>query len=82
MFAAELVPVIQIGQLDGQDRGLNAVQAGIRPDHGMAVFRGTTMIPKQAQFACLLGIVCGHSACISIGTQVFARIETEACKPA
>src|ERR1700682_6524115 len=70
-----------MAQLDGKYRCLDAVQAGIRPTDRILILRRTSMIAKQTQFARLVGIVRGHSARISVRSQVFARIETEAGQP-
>src|SRR5467141_249608 len=47
----------------------------------MLILRRTSMIAKQTQFARFVEIVRGHRACISVRSQVFARIETEAGEP-
>src|SRR6266853_2537989 len=81
MFAAEAVPLIKLAQLDGEYRCLDAIQAGIHANDRMLILRRTSMIAKQTQFARFVEIVRGHSACISVRSQVFARIETEAGDP-
>src|SRR3981189_838236 len=81
MFAAEAVPLIKLAQLDGEYCCLDAIQAGIRANDRMFILRRTSMIAKQTQFARFVEIVRGHSACISVRSQVFARIETEAGEP-
>src|SRR6266853_6927100 len=81
MFAAEAVPLIKLTQLDGEYGCLDAIQAGIRSNDRMLILRRTSMIAKQPQFARFVEIVRGHSACISVRSQVFARIETEAGEP-
>ena len=81
MFAAEAVPLIKLAQLDGEYRCLDAIQARIRANDRMLILRRTSMIAKQTQFARFVEIVRGHSACISVCSQVFARIETEAGEP-
>src|SRR6267378_7924364 len=81
MFAAEAVPLIKLAQLDGEYRCLDAIQARIRANDRMLILRRTSMIAKQTQFARFVEIVRGHSACISVRSQVFARIETEAGEP-
>src|SRR4029077_10040260 len=70
-----------MAQLDRKYRCLETIQSCIRPNHRMLILRRTSVIAKQTQFARVIGIVRGHRACISVRSQVFASIDTEADEP-
>ena len=63
-------PVIQVTQLNAQNRCLQSVQAAIHSQRFGIVFRSRAVDAQQTQFVCEPGITCSDHATVTGGSQI------------
>ena len=76
------VPFPKMTKFHREHSRLNCIKPRVRPDHDMNVLRRTTVISQESQPFRLNSIMACNNPRISVGTQVFARIEAETGEPA
>src|SRR3954467_9188844 len=77
--ASRRVPLVEVPELDGEERGLERVEPAVRPDRFVLVLRSRpTVVRDDADPVRQRSVVRDDRAAVAEGAEVLPRIEAEA----
>ena len=78
VLASEMGRVIEVGEFDIEDGGLDAIHAAVPADHGVVVFFDLAVIAEDAHFFVEVGVIGEDRPGLAKGPEIFAWVEAEA----
>jgi hypothetical protein len=76
--ASFVIPIVEVGQFDQQDRGLNRVQSTVEGQETVNILLSLPVVPQQSKSVGNFRVLGHNCTAIPVSPQIFTGIKTEA----